>query len=92
MADSYLGYAASGFAALAVARSTLSAMFPLFADKMFSALGANIAVSILATVATVFCAAPFLFVYYGRRLREKSQFARYSLRVYEENTVEQNGY
>ena len=92
MADSYLGYAASGFAALAVARSTLSAMFPLFADKLFSALGANVAVSILATMATVFCAAPFLFVYYGRRLREKSQFAKYSLRVYEENTVEQSGY
>lgn len=92
MADSYLGYAASGFAALALARSTLSAMFPLFADKMFGALGANIAVSILASLATVFCAAPFVFVYYGRRLREKSEFAEYSLRVYAENTVDQEGY
>lgn len=92
MADSYLGYAASGFAALAIARSTLSAMFPLFADEMFNALGANVAVSILASVATVFCAAPFLFVYYGRRLREKSRFAKYSLQVYAETTVDQEGY
>lgn len=92
MADSYLGYAASGFAALAIARSILSAMFPLFADEMFSALGANVAVSILASVATLFCAAPFLFAYYGRQLREKSQFAKYSLQVYAENTVDQEGY
>lgn len=92
MADSYLGYAASGFAALALARSVLSAMFPLFADDMFNALGSNVAVSILASLATVFCATPFLFTYYGRRLRERSQFAKYSLQVYTENTVDQEGY
>lgn len=60
MADSYLGYAASGFAAISLARSILSAMFPLFADKMFSALGANVAVSVLASLATVFCVVPIV--------------------------------
>lgn len=92
MADSYLGYAASGFAALALARSTLSAMFPLFADKMFSALGPNVAVSVLASLATVFCAIPLIFAYYGRYLREKSKFAKYSSQVYAENTVDQEGF
>lgn len=92
MADSYLGYAASGFAALALARSVLSSLFPLFADKMFSALGANVAVSVLASLATVFCLIPFVFAYYGRHLREKSKFAKYSLQVYAENTVDREGY
>ncbi|KAL4884448.1 major facilitator superfamily domain-containing protein [Aspergillus karnatakaensis] len=88
LADSYHSYAASAFAAMSLARSSLSAVFPLIAPKMFGALGANVALSVLAAGAIIFCPVPFVFRYYGRRLRERSKFAQYSLQVYEETTVE----
>ncbi|OJJ70325.1 hypothetical protein ASPBRDRAFT_197040 [Aspergillus brasiliensis CBS 101740] len=90
MADSYLSYAASGFAALSIIRSLLSAAFPLFGSKMFDALGANVAVSILAVLATIFCIVPPLFSRYGEKMRMRSVFAKYSLQVYAENGVDQD--
>jgi hypothetical protein len=88
LADSYNSYAASAFAAMSLARSTLSALFPLIAPEMFGALGANVALSVLAAGALVFCPVPFIFRSYGQRLREKSKFAKYSLQVYAATTVE----
>ncbi|KAJ5760912.1 hypothetical protein N7520_008068 [Penicillium odoratum] len=90
--DSYLSFAASGFAALSLVRSLMSAALPLFATQMFGGLGANVAASILAAVATVFCIVPPLFSRYGKKIRARSKFARYSLQVYEENGVDKNGY
>ncbi|KAK2873355.1 hypothetical protein FQN49_002408 [Arthroderma sp. PD_2] len=92
LADSYLSYSASGFAALSLTRSTLSAVFPLFAGRMYEGLGANLATSVLAAVATVFCIIPPLFTRYGPRIRASSKFARYSLQVYQENGVDKDGY
>ncbi|KAL5333296.1 major facilitator superfamily domain-containing protein [Aspergillus crustosus] len=92
LADSYLSYAASGFAALAFLRAILSAIFPLFAPQMFKALGANVAASVLAAVATMFCVVPPVFSRFGPELRRHSQFARHSLKVYEENAVDLDGY
>ncbi|KAL4779566.1 major facilitator superfamily domain-containing protein [Aspergillus varians] len=86
LADSYHSYAASAFAAMSLARSLLSALLPLLAPKLFGALGTNIALSVLASGAIVFCPVPFIFRYYGQRLRERSKFAQYSLQVYEETT------
>lgn len=79
LADSYLSYSASAFGAQALLRSVFSAVFPLFADKMFSGLGNNLAVSVLAALATVFCVAPPLFIRYGEQVRKRSPFATYSL-------------
>lgn len=92
LADSYLSYAASGFAALSLVRTSLSAAFPLFATEMFDRLGANVAVSILAAFATLFCVIPPLFNKYGKLIRARSKFARYSLQVYQENGVDKDGY
>lgn len=92
LADSYLSYAASGFAALSLVRSSMSAAFPLFATHMYDGLGANVASSILAALATLFCVVPPLFTKYGRQIRARSKFARYSLQVYQENGVDKNGY
>lgn len=88
MADSYTVYAASAFASLSILRSTASATFPLFARQMYeSRLGPNGATSVLAGVATVACLCPVVFVQYGRRIRQASQFAQYSLKVHDENAV-----
>lgn len=81
LADSYLSYAASGTAAVQFLRALLSAVFPLFTPQMFHNLGSNIAMSILAIVATIFCAVPPLFIFYGERIRARSKFARYSLAI-----------
>ena len=58
---------------------------------MYAGLGSNVASSILATVATVFCICPVVFLKYGKRIREASQFARYSLAVYRDNRLEDDG-
>ncbi|KAM5444504.1 hypothetical protein MaudCBS49596_007951 [Microsporum audouinii] len=92
LADSYLSYSASGFAAVSLVRSILSAVFPLFAGRMYDGLGANLATSVLAALATVFCIIPPLFSRYGPRIRARSKFARYSLQVYQENGVDKDGY
>lgn len=81
ISDSYLSYSASATSSVALLRGLLSATFPLFTPQMFNALGGNIAVSILASVATVFCIAPPLFLCFGERIRRRSRFARYSLEV-----------
>ncbi|KAJ5625768.1 hypothetical protein N7510_002077 [Penicillium lagena] len=84
ISDSYLSYSASATAAVAFLRAMLSGTFPLFTRQMFDGLGANIAVSVLAAAATVFCVVPPLFICYGERIRGRSPFARYSLEIQEE--------
>ncbi|GKZ67729.1 hypothetical protein AnigIFM63309_003775 [Aspergillus niger] len=92
LTDSYLSYAASGLAALSLVRALLSAALPLISAPMLDRLGANYSVSVLAAVATVFCAVPPLFSRYGRRIRARSAFARFSLTVYREYSVDEEGY
>ncbi|KAF2827267.1 putative polyamine transporter [Ophiobolus disseminans] len=81
LADSYTMYASSGLAVLASLRALVSGLMPLFAYPMFSGLGGNVAGSILAAVATLFCLTPIVFLRYGQSLRERSQFAKYSAEV-----------
>ena len=88
LADSYTTFAASAFASLSLLRATLSAVFPLFARQMYTELGANRAGSILATIATIACLIPFVLLRYGRRIRNASKFARYSVLVYNANSVD----
>jgi hypothetical protein len=88
LADSYTLYASSGLAALSFLRALAGGSMPLFAYQMFSGLGSNVAGSIIAAVATAFCVTPFIFLRLGRRLREKSQFARYSAEVNEQQSAE----
>ena len=88
MADSYTIYSASAFASLSILRSLASATFPLFGRSFYeSRLRPNGATSVLAGVATVACLCPVLFVRYGRRIRQASKFAKYSLKVHDENEV-----
>lgn len=88
LADSYTIYAASGFAGLILARASTTAVVLPFTYDMYANLGPNVATSILAAVATVFCVAPFVFFRYGKRIREASKFARYSLTTYRDHQVE----
>ncbi|KAL4735471.1 major facilitator superfamily domain-containing protein [Aspergillus similis] len=78
LADAYTVYAGSAMAASSVLKAVASGCLPLFAYPMYSGLGSNVATSIIAALATVYCIAPWVFVKYGLKLREKSPFARYS--------------
>ncbi|KAE8146064.1 subtilisin-like protein [Aspergillus avenaceus] len=91
LTDSYLSYAASGLAALSVVRALLSAILPLIAPPLFGNLGSNMAISVLACIATVFCAIPPLFSKFGERIRKNSQFASDSQQMYRQHSVDEDG-
>lgn len=88
LADSYTIYSASAFAALAFVRAICAGTFPLFGAQMYEGLGPNVASSVVAGVATCFCLCPFLFVRYGKRIRKSSSFARYSLEVHAQTSID----
>ncbi|KAK0618882.1 MFS multidrug transporter [Immersiella caudata] len=79
LTDAYLLYAASAFCGLAFIRALVSGLMPFAAQQMYPALGANIAGTVIACFALVFCIAPWIFFRYGKVLREKSPFAKHSL-------------
>ncbi|KAH6650667.1 major facilitator superfamily domain-containing protein [Chaetomium tenue] len=79
LTDAYLLYAASAFCGLAFVRALVSGIMPLVANRMYPALGANIAGTVVACFALVFCLAPWVLFRYGRVLRQKSPFAKHSL-------------
>ena len=88
LADAYTIYASSAFASLVLLRSFACAAFPLFARQMFVGLGSNYAGTVLAGIATIFVAAPVVLSLYGKGIRERSKFAKFSLAVYAANRIE----
>ena len=88
LADTYTIYASSAFAALAFLRAVLAGLFPLVGRPMYVVLGSNWASVVLASVATVFCATPVLFMKFGKGIRQRSKFAKYSLAVNNETQIE----
>ncbi|GAA5934000.1 MFS transporter [Sporobolomyces koalae] len=73
--DVYYVFAASALAANAVLRSLLGFAFPLFTRYMFANLGTQWALTLLAFLSVLFMPVPFVFYYYGHRIRAKSTFA-----------------
>ncbi|KAG2338816.1 MFS polyamine transporter [Suillus weaverae] len=70
-------HAASAIAAVAFLRSLAGFGFPLFAPAMYAALGFGKGDTILAVAAIVLgCPAPWIFWYYGERIRNSSRHAR----------------
>ena len=67
--------AASAIAANTFLRSLAGAIFPLFAQYMFNAMGVNWAGTLLGCVAAVLVPIPVVFYLYGGKIREKSKFA-----------------
>ncbi|WWC58885.1 uncharacterized protein I303_101430 [Kwoniella dejecticola CBS 10117] len=56
-------------------RASWGAAFPLFANALFKHLGIGGGNSLLGGLACLFIPAPFLFIKYGHKIREKSRFA-----------------
>ncbi|KAF8524918.1 MFS polyamine transporter [Hysterangium stoloniferum] len=76
MVDAFTLYAASALAPVAFLRALAAFGFPLFAPAMYHKLGYGIGDSILAVSALVIgVPAPFLFWFFGERIRNKSRHA-----------------
>lgn len=90
LADSYLLYSASAFSGLAFVRALLSGLMPLIAHEMQGGLNSNMSATVLACFSVVFCAAPWVFFHFSKRLRQRSPFACYSLDNHRRTQVEDN--
>ncbi|CAH0053770.1 unnamed protein product [Clonostachys solani] len=75
LVDTYVIYAASVLAANSVLRSVFGAVFPLFTPYMYEDLGIHWASSIPAFLAAACVPFPFLFYYYGDRIRARGKYA-----------------
>lgn len=73
--DSYKHYAASALAAKTFVRSVWGAAVPLFTMQMYHRLGYQWASTLMAFISLACCMIPFLFFFYGERIRAFSRFA-----------------
>jgi MFS transporter, DHA1 family, multidrug resistance protein len=67
-------YGASSSGASSLSRYTLSAAFPLFITQMYEKLGVAGATSLLGGIAVCMAPIPWVFWYYGPRLRTRSRY------------------
>lgn len=89
--DSYGFYAASAVSSISTARTLTAAVFPLFISQMYKGLGNNIATSIWAALATIFCFTPWVFLKYGETLRNRSGWASKGDNVLEDENYHLEG-
>ncbi|KAJ1325046.1 Multidrug resistant protein [Microdochium nivale] len=75
LVDSYQHQAASALAAKTCIRSLCGAAVVLFTEQMYARLGDQWASTLVAGVALLCCAIPFLFWRYGARIRRRSKYA-----------------
>lgn len=74
--DSYQTYSASALAGVILVRNVVGAGFPLFAAQMYEKLGLEWASSLLGFIAILLVPIPFVFFYYGEKIRFRSPWAR----------------
>lgn len=75
LVDSYQHQAASALAAKTFLRSFWGASTVLFTNQMYERLGNQWASSLLAFIGLGCCGIPFLFYFYGARIRMRSHYA-----------------
>jgi hypothetical protein len=75
LVDSYQHQAASALAAKTFLRSFWGACSVLFTVQMYDRLGDQWASSLLAFIGLACCAIPFIFYFFGSRIRDHSHFA-----------------
>ncbi|KAI3341705.1 major facilitator superfamily domain-containing protein [Ustulina deusta] len=74
LVDTYPLYAASALAANSFLRGTFAAAFPLFGKQLYQAAGYQWASSVLAFITLALMPLPYVFFYFGKRLRGRSKF------------------
>lgn len=71
LVDAYEMYAASALAANTVIRSIAGGILPIFALRMYDALGLGWGNTLLGLIAVALIPIPFLIVRFGEKLRKK---------------------
>ncbi|KAG5734259.1 hypothetical protein E4T56_gene14627 [Termitomyces sp. T112] len=79
--DSYSTFPASAMAAKTLMRSIIGATIPLWVDQMFGNIGIQWGGLLLALISCVITPIPFVFYFYGERIRSKSRMASKAKRV-----------
>jgi signal transduction histidine kinase len=77
LVDAYEIFAASAMAAASLSRSSFGAVLPFAARPMYKAMGVAWATSLLGFFSLALCIVPFVFVRWGGRMRDRSQFCQY---------------
>lgn len=75
LADTYHFYASSAIAAQSFCRNVIAAVLPLCTDQMFNALGFQGASSLLGALGFALTLVPWVLVFYGPRIRARSNVA-----------------
>jgi DHA1 family multidrug resistance protein-like MFS transporter len=73
--DAYLMFAASAIAGNTFMRSIFGAIFPLFAPYMYEGIGINYCNTLIGAIAVVLVPLPFIFYFFGKKIRARSTFA-----------------
>lgn len=74
LTDCYGPFAASALAATAVFRAAFGAVFPLFAQKLYAALGVHWAMTLLGALAVLLAPLPWAFYRFGPAIRRRSAY------------------
>ncbi|KAI1825129.1 MFS general substrate transporter [Xylaria intraflava] len=74
LVDTYPLYAASALGANSFLRCTFATFFPLFGTQLYHKLGYQWASTLLAFLTVAVMPFPYIFFYYGKRLRQRSRF------------------
>ncbi|OAL70365.1 hypothetical protein A7D00_5331 [Trichophyton violaceum] len=77
--DTFPTVSASAVAATTFLRSLCAGAFPLFVRSMYTKLGIPWAVSVLGFISIVLLPIPYLFYFYGPKIRAKGRWSRSSL-------------
>ncbi|KAI4707121.1 hypothetical protein J4E89_008060 [Alternaria sp. Ai002NY15] len=89
LVDAYEVFAASAMAAASLSRSSFGAVLPFAAKPMYRTMGVAWATSLLGFFSLALCVVPFVFVRWGGRMRDRSQFCQYLRRRKREEEEEQ---
>jgi len=78
LADVYHKYASSALAAQSFCRNILGGVFPIVTSLLFRNLGNARAGALLGGIATLLTFVPWVLVFFGERIRQRSKFAMVS--------------
>lgn len=74
--DAYETFAASAMGATSASRSIFGVVLPFAARPLYGRLGVNWACTLLGLLSALMCLIPFVFIKYGAKIRENSEFCQ----------------
>ncbi|KAI0115701.1 MFS multidrug transporter-like protein [Nemania sp. FL0031] len=78
LVDTFTRYSASAIAANTFVRSLVAGAFPLFIYPLYEGIGIDWGNSLFGFIAVALIPAPFLFFWWGKRIRARGEFSKLS--------------